>query len=98
MNKEPKKRVSASLPLAMIAKIENINQTEYHGILSLQTVMRKTIRLGFFAADYFGGFENAWQMMVYAAKDREVEPSLPGIIPSRGIVLEFPCGKQLPAG
>ena len=92
MNKEPKKRVSSSLPLAMIAQIENINQTSYLGCVKFQNVMLKMIDLGFFAIDCFGGFENAWAMMRHAAKEREQTPA---IIPPHGMILEFPCGKRL---
>ncbi len=92
MTKEPKKRVSISVPLDMIARIENINQNACCGHAKFQHVMLKMIDLGFFAIDCFGGFENAWAMMRHAAKEREQTPA---IIPPHGMILEFPCGKRL---
>ena len=98
MNTDEKKRISISVPLDMIEKIEGINQDEYHGCAKFQHRMLNMIRLGFFAIDYFGGFKYAQAGRLHAAKEREAEPSLPAIIPSHGIVLEFPCGNRPPAG
>ncbi|MBW8003302.1 MAG: hypothetical protein FVQ80_15025 [Planctomycetes bacterium] len=73
MNTDEKKRISISVPLDMIEKIERINQDEYYGCVKFQHVMLNMINLGFFAVDYFDGFKTAWDGLAYTAKQREKE-------------------------
>ena len=93
MNKEPKKRISISIPLDMIEKIERINQDEYYGQGKVQHIMLALIGLSFLAINYFDGFKTAWAVL-----EQEIEEPEPVIVPSHGNILEFPLGKRLPAG
>ncbi len=94
MNKEPKKRISIGVPLDMLEKIEKINQDEFKH-MKIQNVIKTMISLSFLAIDNYGGLKIAWGVMEQEIKERKQEPA---IIPSHGIVLEFPFGKRLPAG
>ncbi len=92
MTKEPKKRISIGVPLDMLEKIERIIQAEYHGFRKVQSMMLTMIDIGFLAADYYGGHKIARAVLEREIKEQKQEP---GIIPSCGMILEFPLGKRL---
>lgn len=92
MNKEPKKRMSISLSPDMLEKIENFNQKKYHGHMKVQNVMITMVSLGLRAMDYYDDIDIAWGMLEPEPKELKPEPA---IVPSHGIVLEFPLGKRL---
>ncbi len=89
MNKEPKKRISISVPLDMLKRMERINQNERYGDEKVQSIMLCLIDLGFIDVDYYGKLKTALLVMKHVAKEQEQEPV---IVPPCGMILEFPKG------
>ncbi len=97
MNTDKKNRISIGITPDVLEKLESIFQTEYLGVGRVQSVILAMIDLGLLAVDYCGNILTARATLEHKVKEQESQPE-PAIIPSHGIVLEFPFGKRLPAG
>ncbi len=73
MNKEPKKRISISVPLDMLEKIERVNQDVYHGHMKVLNVMLCLVDIGMLAVDYWGTCRRATIALEQYAEQREKE-------------------------